>query len=380
MTDADDLLQRALIDAESCAAVALKVSDLALAEALTVIFHGRRDLGTLQTYVAHGGRAAGSAVGASELLRVPCDLDLAEAGSRDEAEELYAEQARALRDAIVAADTVLAVWAGPLAARDRQRRRRRPLDRARRQACPPTASCRSPSRRPSGACSSPRSAARARSSQGPPPMGIVCAQQDLVHVYPLLRRSRELPRGLRGARRRPRPPHRRAARPPGGVGPALPRAQRRRLPPDRLKRHRRREPRHAPVMTGRVKRRSSSSRSSSSSSASFVVARWINNDTVERARVVELLREQLRGDATAMLRRLEGCDDPACVAVVRANARRLRRDAELKIALYQSQTAHAVRSRTKFTRVVWFPRPRGADDRAVRARAPRGQRVRRDDR
>ena len=86
MTDADDLLQRALIDAESSAAVALKVSDLALAEALTVIFHGRRDLGTLQTYVAHGGRAAGAAVGASELLRVPCDLDLAEAASRDEAE------------------------------------------------------------------------------------------------------------------------------------------------------------------------------------------------------------------------------------------------------------------------------------------------------
>ncbi|HEV2060564.1 MAG TPA: hypothetical protein VGR11_14505, partial [Solirubrobacteraceae bacterium] len=88
---------------------------------------------------------------------------------------------------------------------------------------------------------------------------------------------------------------------------------------------------------------------------SFVVARWINNDTVERAKVVELLRAQARGDADAMLRRLEGCADAACVALVRANARRLRRDAELKIALYQSQTAHALRSRTKFTRVVWFP-------------------------
>ena len=82
-----------------------------------------------------------------------------------------------------------------------------------------------------------------------------------------------------------------------------------------------------------------------------------------------------------MLRRLEDCADAACVAVVRANARRLRRDAELKVALYQSQTAHALRSRTKFTRVVWFPSGREArDDRAVRARAPRGQRVRRDDR
>ena len=87
----------------------------------------------------------------------------------------------------------------------------------------------------------------------------------------------------------------------------------------------------------------------------FVVGRWINNDTVERAHVVELLRDQMRGDATAMLRRLDDCADPACVAVVRANARRLRREGELKVALYESQTAHALRSRTKFTRVVWFP-------------------------
>ena len=94
--------------------------------------------------------------------------------------------------------------------------------------------------------------------------------------------------------------------------------------------------------------------------ASFVVGRWINNDTVERGRVVELLRAQLRGDAAEMLRRLEDCD-PACVAVVRANARRLRRDAELRVALYQSQTAHALRSRTKFTRVVWFPAGREAE-------------------
>ena len=39
---------------------------------------------------------------------------------------------------------------------------------------------------------------------------------------------------------------------------------------------------------------------------------------------------------------------------MRANARRLRAPGDLKIALYQSQTAHAVRSDTKPTRVVWF--------------------------
>ena len=68
---ADDLLRRALIDAEASASVALRVTPLTLSEALTVVFHGRRDLGTLQTYVAHGGRGAGDAVNKDALLRVP---------------------------------------------------------------------------------------------------------------------------------------------------------------------------------------------------------------------------------------------------------------------------------------------------------------------
>lgn len=86
---------------------------------------------------------------------------------------------------------------------------------------------------------------------------------------------------------------------------------------------------------------------------SFLVARWLNNDTVERAQVTKLLEAQIRGDADAMLRRLEGCD-ARCVAVARHNAEKLRAAGELKIALYQSQTAHALSSRTRFTRVVWF--------------------------
>lgn len=87
----------------------------------------------------------------------------------------------------------------------------------------------------------------------------------------------------------------------------------------------------------------------------FGVTRYLNNDTVERAKVVELLRDQARGDAPAMLERLQGCDDVACTATVRSNAAKLRHRDEVKIALYQSQTAHALRTRTKYTRVVWFP-------------------------
>jgi hypothetical protein len=87
---------------------------------------------------------------------------------------------------------------------------------------------------------------------------------------------------------------------------------------------------------------------------SAVVARWLSADTDERGQVVDLLRAQSRGDAPAMLRMLHGCGDPACGATVRANARRLRGHGELKIPLYQSGTAHALRERTGVTRVVWF--------------------------
>src|SRR6516165_12485762 len=93
---AEDLLRQALLDESSSVAVSLKVGGLPLSESVTVIFHGRRDLGTLQTYVTRGSRGAGTTVAANELLRVPCDLDLAEAVDREEAERLYVEQATLL--------------------------------------------------------------------------------------------------------------------------------------------------------------------------------------------------------------------------------------------------------------------------------------------
>src|SRR4051794_566979 len=180
----DDLLARALLDAEQSAAVALRVGGLALADPLTVIFPARRALGTTQTYVTHGGRGAGTAARADELLRVPCDLDLADAGDRREAEELYQEQARALRDAIVAADTVMAVWREPLAELADGRigvdlsidiRVRLPAHRLM-----PIALV-APDRH---LTVTPVCGARTL-AEGRPPMGIACAQQDLVQVYPL---------------------------------------------------------------------------------------------------------------------------------------------------------------------------------------------------
>src|SRR3954468_15262231 len=181
---ADDLLKRALIDTEASVSVALRVSPLTLSEQLTVVFHGRRDLGTIQTYIAHGGRGAGDAVGKDELMRVPCDLDLAAAEDRAEAEHLFAEQAGALRDALVGADTVLDIWREPLEdlAHDRIRVDRRINLNLRLPAhrLLPTALVAPEKQIVVTAVCGARPLA-----EGRPPMGIACAQQDVVRVYPL---------------------------------------------------------------------------------------------------------------------------------------------------------------------------------------------------
>lgn len=181
---AEDLLRRALLDDSSSVAVSLKVSGLPLSEAVTVIFHGRRDLGTLQTYVTRGTRGAGAVVSASELLRVPCDLDLAEAEDRDAAERLYLEQATALRDALVGADVVLDVWREPLGDLVGSTVKvdhsvalavRLPAHRLL-----PTALVAPEAQLVVTPVCSARTLA-----EGKPPMGIACAQQDVSRVYPL---------------------------------------------------------------------------------------------------------------------------------------------------------------------------------------------------
>ncbi len=181
---ADDLLRRALLDSEATAAVALRVAGLPLCEQLTVVFHGRRDLGTIQTYVTHGGRGAGAAVAADELLRVPCDLDLAGAEDREEAELLYAEQAAAMRDALIGADTVLDIWREPFEdlAHSRvevDRRIALDVDLPAHRLLP--AALIAPEKRivVAAVCGARPLA------EGRPPMGIVCAQQDVARVYPL---------------------------------------------------------------------------------------------------------------------------------------------------------------------------------------------------
>jgi hypothetical protein len=182
--DAEDLLRRALTEPGASAAVALKISGLPLSENVTVVFHGRRDLGTIQTYVARGSYGAGAALSPEDLMRVPCDLDLGDAEDRDEAERLYAEQAAALRDALVGADTVLNIWREPLADLahafvEIDTRLELDVSLPAHRLLPTALVAKDRQIVVAPVCSARRLA------EGRPQLGIACLQQDVARVYPL---------------------------------------------------------------------------------------------------------------------------------------------------------------------------------------------------
>ena len=85
---------------------------------------------------------------------------------------------------------------------------------------------------------------------------------------------------------------------------------------------------------------------------SFAVARWLTQDNRERSAVTDLLRAQARGDARAMLDRLDGCLSAVCRGDVRKNAATLQRRA-VRILRYDSGTARSLGDRKGHTRVAW---------------------------
>jgi beta-lactamase class A len=85
---------------------------------------------------------------------------------------------------------------------------------------------------------------------------------------------------------------------------------------------------------------------------SFLLARYLSTENRERDAVYALLRDQARGDAQAMLRRLDGCD-ARCRANVEADARRLERAGDVKILAYSSSTSYALGHAEGPTRVAW---------------------------
>jgi len=93
---------------------------------------------------------------------------------------------------------------------------------------------------------------------------------------------------------------------------------------------------------------------------SLLLARYLNTEGQERGAVFALLQAQARGDAAAMLDRLDGCTrDPSCARTTRENARRLKRRGEVKILAYNSKTAYALGSARGLTRVAWTVIDRG---------------------
>jgi hypothetical protein len=93
---------------------------------------------------------------------------------------------------------------------------------------------------------------------------------------------------------------------------------------------------------------------------SFELARYFNTETQERNAVFVLLKAQARGDAAAMIDRLDGCSaDARCRATATRNAQRLKRPGDVKILAYDSKTAYALGARRGPTRVAWTVIDRG---------------------
>ena len=84
----------------------------------------------------------------------------------------------------------------------------------------------------------------------------------------------------------------------------------------------------------------------------IVVARWLQADNAERAKIERLLAAQGRGDVAAMTREIDGCD-ARCRASLRRLAGRLERAGDLEIVRYDSQTARATGPTRGRARVVW---------------------------
>ena len=87
---------------------------------------------------------------------------------------------------------------------------------------------------------------------------------------------------------------------------------------------------------------------------SFELARFFTVESSERSAVFEVVKAEARGDANAVIARLDGCaQKPACVALQRRNARALKRPGNVKILAYDSKTAYALGAARGDTRVAW---------------------------
>jgi hypothetical protein len=89
---------------------------------------------------------------------------------------------------------------------------------------------------------------------------------------------------------------------------------------------------------------------------SFLLARWLQVENIERDDDLELVEAEARGDVSAMFGMLPGCSASAtCAAAVRADAgdSRLRRTGTVKILQLESKTAYSLTGGRGETRFAW---------------------------
>ncbi len=87
---------------------------------------------------------------------------------------------------------------------------------------------------------------------------------------------------------------------------------------------------------------------------SGVLARYLTTDNAERNADLGLLKAEAAGSARALIAQIQGCAaSPACVALERSNAARLRRRGSVKILQLTSATANAPVTTTGETRIAW---------------------------
>jgi hypothetical protein len=87
---------------------------------------------------------------------------------------------------------------------------------------------------------------------------------------------------------------------------------------------------------------------------SLGLTRILSANSSERARIVELLDAQARGDAAGMIARLHGCaTDAACRSGAQANAARLRSPGKVLIARLDPSTSFSFGGTRGTARVVW---------------------------
>jgi hypothetical protein len=87
---------------------------------------------------------------------------------------------------------------------------------------------------------------------------------------------------------------------------------------------------------------------------SLLFARGLTGAGDERAKVLEVLQAQARGDADAVLGELSACRaEPACAQVTRERVARLRRPGRVEILTYTPSVRVALTRRTGTGRVAW---------------------------